>query len=101
MSAYAYGLDARAGHWRRTSAEIIAGVLKANEGRPEAEIRKAISEAYPFGQRKYHPYKIWLSEIARQMGKNQMFKLRHPGRRQLMSIDPDPRQESLGLDVTV
>jgi hypothetical protein len=27
-----------------------------------AELKKAIDAAYPFGERAYHPYKIWLSE---------------------------------------
>lgn len=97
MGAYDHGLDARAGHWRRTAAAIVARVLKENEGKTGPEIKKALSAAYPYGQRKYHPYKIWLSECARQLGRNQMFKSRVPGRRQLMSIDPDPRQETLGL----
>jgi hypothetical protein len=38
-------------------------------GKSDAEVKKALFDAYPFGERKYHPYKIWLDEIARQMGK--------------------------------
>jgi hypothetical protein len=30
--------------------------------------RARLREAYPFGERKYHPYKIWLDEIRRQLG---------------------------------
>ena len=33
------------------------------------ERRKALREAYPAGERKYHPYKVWLDEIARQTGR--------------------------------
>jgi hypothetical protein len=33
----------------------------------EKALRKAISEAYPFGQRKHWPYKVWLSEVAYQV----------------------------------
>ena len=40
-----------------------------DRGKAEKEIKKALREAYPFGERKYHPYKIWLDEIKVQMGK--------------------------------
>lgn len=55
--------------WRDYAAPIIAKVLKENRGKPEKEVRKALKEAYPFGERKYHPYKIWLDEIKIQTGK--------------------------------
>lgn len=31
-------------------------------------LRKALCEAYPFGQKAYHPYKIWCDEIKFQLG---------------------------------
>ena len=50
--------------WRRESMETIKRVLS---GLPpdatDTQKRKAISDAYPFGPRQYHPYKIWLSEV--------------------------------------
>lgn len=55
--------------WRDYAKPIIAQVLKDTKGQPEKAIRKALKEAYPFGMRKYHPYKIWLSEIQIQRGK--------------------------------
>lgn len=55
--------------WRDYAAPIIAKVLKENRGKPEKEVRKALKEAYPFGERKYHPYKIWLDEIKIQTGR--------------------------------
>lgn len=54
--------------WRETAQPIIAKVLKDTAAKPEAEIRKALHDAYPFGERRYHPYKIWLDEIQRQRG---------------------------------
>lgn len=48
-------------NWRRVSREVIDRVVaehKANGG----DLKKMIDAAYPFGQRQYHPYKIWLSE---------------------------------------
>ena len=55
--------------WRKESAEIIGKILLEMNGKEEPEIRKALRDAYPFGPRKYHPYKIWLDEIQRQTGK--------------------------------
>jgi len=60
-------------HWRSTAAEVIAEVLDQCGPllTPEDEkaCRARLREAYPFGEKKYHPYKVWLDEIARQMGK--------------------------------
>lgn len=55
--------------WRDHAAPIISEVLKATKGLPEKDIKKALRDAYPFGVRKYHPYKIWLDEIKVQRGK--------------------------------
>lgn len=49
--------------WRDTARPIIAKVLEENAGKDEAVIKKALYDAYPFGQRQYHPYRIWLDEI--------------------------------------
>jgi hypothetical protein len=52
--------------WRDIAAPIIADVLRETKGKEEKEIKKALFEAYPFNERQYHPYKIWLDEIKRQ-----------------------------------
>lgn len=54
--------------WREHARPIIAKVLADNEGKTEKEIRKALREAYPYGQRSMHPYKIWCDEIKVQRG---------------------------------
>jgi hypothetical protein len=50
-------------YWRRQAALAI---VEAHAALPDdctlAERKKAIDAAYPFGQRKYHPYKMWLLE---------------------------------------
>lgn len=53
--------------WREIAKPIIAEVLAKHP--PGKERKKALREAYPFGERKYHPYKIWLDEIAKQEGR--------------------------------
>lgn len=52
--------------WRDSARPIVAQVLRDTAGKTEAEIKKALFDAYPFGMRKYTPYKIWLDEIRRQ-----------------------------------
>lgn len=54
--------------WRDTARPIIAKVLADNQDKTESEIRKALQDAYPFGERKYHPYKVWCDEIRVQRG---------------------------------
>jgi len=54
--------------WRNAAAPIIRSVLEATRGQPEAAVKKALFDAYPFGPREHLPYKIWCSEIRRQRG---------------------------------
>lgn len=55
--------------WREHCAPIIHEVLERTRGMSEKEIKAALHAAYPFGERNYHPYKIWLSEIKKQRKK--------------------------------
>lgn len=55
--------------WRDRAAPIVRRVLDETRGQDEKAIRAALRAAYPFGERAYHPYKIWLDEIARQRGR--------------------------------
>lgn len=59
--------------WRNHAAPIIARVLEETKGKSEKEIRAALRDAYPFGERRYHPYKIWLSEVKRQRKSPRVF----------------------------
>ena len=49
----------------------IAEVLARCEGMTIAEKRQALREAWRYGPRQYHPYKIWLDEIRVQLGLKQ------------------------------
>lgn len=62
-------------NWRAYAASIIHEVI-ARVGRDdEKTLRKALWEAYPFGERRYHPHKIWHSEVNRQLGTPKTVKL--------------------------
>lgn len=72
--------------WRAICKPIINSVLIENDGKTEQEIRKALRDAYPFGERKYHPYKIWNDEIKVQRKKRIFGKKKDK---------PDPNQSKL------
>lgn len=74
------------GTWRDIAKPIIAQVIKDNKGKTEKEIKKALREAYPFGERKYHPYKIWLDECQVQLKKKTFGK---------KPVPPPPNQLNL------
>lgn len=52
--------------WRAKSRRVILAALK--EGREKGlegkALEKHVSDAYPFGERAMHPYKVWLNEFA-------------------------------------
>lgn len=50
-------------YWRGRANPIIVRVVKEHGNTDSKELRKALFEAYPFGERKYHPYKMWLDEV--------------------------------------
>ena len=54
--------------WRDSCRPFIAEILKANEGKSLKEKRKALRDAYPWGERAMHPYKIWCDEVKIQLG---------------------------------
>lgn len=52
--------------WRQHAAPLIARILLETAGRPEAEIRRALRVAFPWGERDNWPYRVWRDEIAAQ-----------------------------------
>jgi len=49
--------------WREVANQVIAEIAAENRDLPDKELRTKISEAYPFGERAMHPYKIWLDAV--------------------------------------
>jgi hypothetical protein len=54
-------------YWRQQAAPIIERVIREIGMDDMKKLRKALHDAYPFGERKYHPYKIWCAEVKRQV----------------------------------
>lgn len=53
--------------WRIYSRQVIAKVLAENKDADAKALRKALREAYPFGERMYTPYKIWREECRKAL----------------------------------
>ncbi len=55
------------GSWRDIAAPIITDVI-TKTGREDLQaLKRALFDAYPFGERRYLPYKVWCDEIRRQL----------------------------------
>ena len=54
-------------YWRKQAAPIIRQVIEEVGREDMRALRKALAEAYPWYEKRGHPYKIWLNEIRRQL----------------------------------
>lgn len=54
--------------WRDIAGPIIARVIQEVGREDKAKLKAALREAYPFGERRYLPYKVWCHEIRIQLG---------------------------------
>lgn len=59
--------------WRDRLAPIIADTILAVGRTDPQALRRALRDAFPCPPRKHWPYKVWLDEIHRQVGR------RNPG----------------------
>ncbi len=60
--------------WRAIARPIIADVINDVGLDDEKKLKRELRDAYPFGERANHPYKIWLDEIKIQTGKKSIKK---------------------------
>ena len=56
------------GTWRDSAAPLIAAVIQRVGRKDMSALRKALRDAYPWGCRRMHPYKVWCAEVRRQLG---------------------------------
>ena len=54
-------------YWNVESRRVIATVVKDVGVEDEDCLRKAILAAYPFGERRHQPYKVYLEEAKKTM----------------------------------
>jgi hypothetical protein len=55
--------------WRTVSAQVIYATIQAIGTEDVAALNKALREAYPFGEQRYWPYKVWCDEQRRILRK--------------------------------
>lgn len=76
--------------WRDAARPIIAETI-ARVGRDDPQaLRRSLREAYPFGLRQYHPYKVWLDEIHRQLNTGRYARPEPDEHRELPLLDGLP-----------
>lgn len=56
------------GSWRDAARPVIVEVILRVGFKDPKALRKALRDAYPFGERAHWPYKAWLAEIRAQIG---------------------------------
>lgn len=54
-------------YWRTRARTVIAEVIARTGTDDPARLQRELTAAYPFGERRSHPYKIWRDEIRRQL----------------------------------
>ena len=100
-----------AASWRKTSYRVIQEVITEFLGEhqltppvllnPEQlkTLKRRISQAYPFIERKYYPYKVWLSEVKANLQALQGLPITAQGHQQIkrkrLPIHVSPGQLSL------
>ena len=81
--------------WREACAPIVFKIIQENKDKEYPEIRKALREAYPFGQKKYWPYKVWLDEINRQLIKFGLIEAKDKKQKSKKTYTPEEPQIDL------
>ncbi len=56
------------GSWRALARPIIRGVMDEARGMDIRVLRRLLRDAYPFGERRMLPYKVWCDEVQRALG---------------------------------
>lgn len=64
--------------WRNAAAPIIARVIEQVGTDDMPALRRALRDAYPWGERRMHPYRIWCDEIRRQLAGPSLVGHRRP-----------------------
>ena len=52
---------------RAHSAKVLLATIRRVGTADRQALREAISEAYPFGERRNYPYRVWLDEVKKHL----------------------------------
>lgn len=53
--------------WRDQAIPIIRAIIERIGIDDKRALQRALSNAYPWGEKRMHPYRIWRDEIRRQL----------------------------------
>lgn len=78
-------------YWRDIAAPIIRQVIAEVGTEDTKKLKKALIHAYPFYEKKLHPYRIWRDEVKRQLRGDQSRNIKKkqpvsPGQLLLMDV---------------
>jgi hypothetical protein len=81
-------------YWRNMAAPIIRQVMAEVGTEDTKKLRRALNHAYPFHEKKLHPYRIWCDEVKRQLRGDQPRNIKKkqpvsPGQLLLMDASDD------------
>jgi len=81
--------------WRQIAAMVIEKALESGrkEGLDGDELERHVKEAYPFGARKWYPYKVWLEEFNRALRGRRLHLVR--GKLKPRRVEDLPGQQRL------
>lgn len=54
-------------YWRSIAAPIIREIIQEVGADNPRQLAAALRDAYPWGEKRMHPYRIWRDEIRRQL----------------------------------
>ncbi len=92
------------GKWRQRSREAIARAVRdLPSDATLPALRTSLRAAYPFGERRHFPYKVWLSEVGNYLGqrfpevREQRAQRKQARRERRSGLSPLPEQTMLKL----
>mgnify|MGYP003607948618 CR=1 FL=1 len=62
--------------WKDKAREVIAQVVRDVGTADETALKQALSKAYPFGERRMHPYKVWCEQVRKTLAGIRLQKTR-------------------------
>lgn len=54
-------------YWKNIANEVIAQVVRDVGTDDELALKQALSKAYPFGERRMYPYKVWCQQVRKTL----------------------------------
>ena len=73
-------------YWNAKSREVINAVVAEVGVEDETALRKAILAAYPFGERRQWPYKVFCEEVKKTMAGIRLQKTRREARQETLTL---------------